>query len=139
MSGFETIEHTADIGIHAWGDSIEEAFEEAALGMFSLIGRIDTCEKKGELAVFLESDDYGNLLVDWLSELLYAFDAERLFLCGFEVEIERKGDGLRLTGKAYGENYDPEKHGMHMEIKAVTYHMLEADPEKGEVRVLFDI
>ena len=138
MSGFETIEHTADVGIHAWGDSIEEAFEQAALGMFSLMADVSKCEEKGELAVFLESDDWNGLLVDWLSELLYAFDAERLFLCRFDVTIE-KGDRLKLRARAFGERYDPEKHGMHMEIKAVTYHMLEVDPEKGDVKVLFDI
>ncbi len=138
MSGFETMEHTADIGIHAWGDSIEEAFQQAALGMFSLIGDIDTAEEKGELIVMVENEDWGGLLVDWLSELLYVFDTERLFLCRFTVTIE-KGEKLRLTGRAFGEVYDPKKHGMHMEIKAVTYHMLEVDPEKADIKVLFDI
>ena len=138
MSGFETIEHTADVGIHAWGDTIEQAFEQAAMGMFSLIGDTDSCERKGELVVIVENEDWGGLLVDWLSELLYVFDTERLMLCGFEVSIE-KGEKLRLKARAFGEVYDPEKHGMHMEIKAVTYHMLEVRPEEADVRVLFDI
>ena len=138
MSGFEVIEHTADVGIHAWGDSIEEAFEEAAMGMFSLIADTDKCEEKGEISIILEADDYDSLLVDWLSELLYAFDAERLFLCRFNVEIEGE-NRLKLRGSACGELYDPEKHGMRTEIKAVTYHMLEIKPDKGDLKVLFDI
>ncbi len=138
MSGFELIEHTADVGVRAWGDTIEEAFEEAALGMFSIMGDASKADEVGEVEVMLESEELGELLVDWLSELLYLFDAERAFLCRFDVRIEKKGK-LKLTGKAYGEEYKPEKHGMGTEIKAVTYHILEVNEEKKEVRVLFDI
>ncbi len=138
MSGFEIIEHTADIGIRAWGRDMEEAFEEAALGMFSIIADVKKAEEVGEAVIMVENDDWEGLLVDWLSELLYAFDADRLFLKRFEVHIDVK-ERLTLTGHAYGELYNPEKHGMGMEIKAVTYHMVEADPEKAEIKVLFDI
>ncbi len=138
MSGFELIDHTADVGIHAWGDSIEEAFKEAALGMFSLIGDTGKCERKGEMIVVVDNEEWDGLLVDWLSELLYAFDAEHVFLCDFDVKIEKK-EKLNLIARAFGETYVPKKHGMHMEIKAVTYHMLKVDPERAEIRVLFDI
>ncbi len=138
MSGFEIIEHTADVGIRAWGDTIEEAFESAAAGMFSIIGDISRVESIGELEVRVENEEFEGLLVDWLSELLYTFDTEKLFLGKFRVKIERNGV-LRLTGRAYGERYDPEKHGMGTEIKAVTYHMVDVNLERNEIKVLFDI
>lgn len=138
MSGFELIEHTADVGLRAWGDTIEEAFEDAALGMFSIMGDISKADEVGEVEVVVENEELEGLLVDWLSELLYLFDAERAFLCRFHVKMEENGK-IKLSGRAYGEEYNAEKHGMGTEIKAVTYHMLEADREKKEIRVLFDI
>ncbi len=138
MSGFEIIEHTADVGIRAWGDSIDEAFENAAVGMFSIIGDVSRVKSIGELEVRVENEEFEGLLVDWLSELLYTFDTDKLFLGKFGVKIERNGV-LRLTGRAYGERYDPEKHGMGTEIKAVTYHMVEVNLERNEIKVLFDI
>ena len=136
MSGFEIIEHTSDVGIRAWGDTIEEAFEQAALGMFSLMGDVNKVDMVGEARVVVENEDMEGLLVDWLSELLYLFDTERIFLGKFEVRIDGK---YRLEGRVYGERYDPEKHGMGIEIKAVTYHMLKVDTENNVVEVLFDI
>jgi SHS2 domain-containing protein len=136
MSGFEIIEHTADVGIRAWGDSIEEAFEQAAMGMFSLIGDITKVDIVGEAEVRVENEDIEGLLVDWLSELLYMFDTDKIFLGKFDVSIT---DKYSLHARVYGERYDPKKHGMGVEIKAVTYHMLKVDEESNEVRVLFDI
>lgn len=139
MAKFEIIEHTADVGIRAWGDSIEEAFENVALGMFSIIGDVDKVDVVGEAEVRVENEDIEGLLVDWLSELLYLFDTERIFLGKFKVSIEKLGEKYMLKGRVYGEKYDPKKHGMGVEIKAVTYHMLSVDTEKNEVKVLFDI
>jgi SHS2 domain-containing protein len=138
MAKFEIIEHTADVGIRAWGDSIEEAFENAALGMFSIIADVSKVDLIGEAEVRVNNESLDELLVDWLSELLYLFDAERIFLGKFEVKIDKK-DRYYLKGRVYGEKYDPKKHGMGVEIKAVTYHMLKVDTDKNEVEVLFDI
>ncbi len=139
MSEFEIIEHTADVGIRAWGDTIEEAFEQAALGMFSIIADVSKVELIGEAEVRVDNDEMDGLLVDWLSELLYLFDAERIFLGKFKVKIDERNGRYFLKGRVFGETYDPKKHGMGVEIKAVTYHMLKVDMEKKEITVLFDI
>ena len=139
MKKFEIIEHTADVGIRAWGDTIEEAFEQAALGMFSIIADVSKVDFIGEAEVRVENEEMDGLLVDWLSELLYLFDAERIFLGKFEVNIEERDGRYFLKGRVFGERYDPKKHGMGVEIKAVTYHMLKVDMEKKEITVLFDI
>jgi len=134
---FRIIEHTADIGIEAYGKTLEEAFENAAKGMFSIMtggGKIDRKVKR-EIEIPFDMDEE-QLLVDWLSELLYIHDVEHLVFGEFDVKIDSK-----LIGKAYGEEYDVKKHGYGMEIKAVTYHLLEVKKdEKGYVvRCLFDI
>jgi len=135
---FRIIEHTADVGIEAYGKTLEEAFENAAKGMFSLMIGGGKIESKVMREVEIPFDmDVEQLLVDWLSELLYIHDVEHLVFGEFDVEIGKE----KLKGKAYGEEYDIKKHGYGMEIKAVTYHMLEVKKdEKGYVvRCLFDI
>ncbi|HDN95434.1 MAG TPA: archease [Thermoplasmatales archaeon] len=134
---FKIIEHTADVGIEAYGETLEKAFENAAKGMFAIITNNGKIESKIERKVEIpyEGDDE-LLLVDWLSELLYIHDVENLVFGDFKVKINDK-----LVGYAYGEKYDRQKHGYGMQIKAVTYHMLEIKRNKKEVtiKVLFDI
>lgn len=134
---FKIIEHTADIGIEAHGESIEEAFEEAAKGMFYIITGGGKIESRAERKIKIKKDmDMEQLLVDWLSELLYIFDVEHLVFGEFDVKINDE-----LIAVARGEEYSREKHGYGMEIKAVTYHMLEIKRDKKGyiIKVLFDI
>lgn len=134
MARYEVLDHTADIGIRAYGGTLPEIFSSAAAGMFSLITESEV-SGTGELAIELEADDVEQLLVDWLSELLFAFDSKGLLFSGFEVDIE----GRALHARVRGESYDPERHRLEREIKAVTYHMLEVNLEKGYAQVIFDI
>ena len=137
MEPYNTFEHTADIGIEARGETLEEAFANAARGMFSIIvdgSDIDVSETRE--IVLEETEDNDQLLVDWLSELLYIHDVEGLVFDRFDIAID---DGLHA--RAWGEPYRREKHGYGSEIKAVTYHMLAIKrTKKGtEIKVLFDI
>jgi len=116
---------------------LEEAFEEAAKGMFAIITDGSKIESKVERKVEIPFEgDEEILLVDWLNELLYIYDVEGLVFGKFNVKINDK-----LIGYAYGEKYDRQKHGYGVEIKAVTYHMLEIKRNKKGViiKVLFDI
>lgn len=136
MEKYELIDHTADVGIKAYGENISEAFENAAKGMFDIITDNSKIESKGEYKINLEYDDLEQLLVDWLSELLFIFETEQIVLGEFNVEI----DNDSLQAKVFGENFDTSKHKIGSEIKAVTYHMLEVKTEKPyHVQVLFDI
>jgi len=135
---FEIVEHTADVGVRAYGDTISECFENAARGMFAIITDNSKIESVEEYSIKLKSNDLENLLVDWLSELLFLNSAYNLVFGDFKVRIDE--NDFSLDGKAFGEKYDRNKHRYGMEIKAVTYHMLEV--KKGSpcvVQVLFDI
>lgn len=122
MIPFEVFEHTADIGLRSYGRTLEEAFENAARGMFSLMADLNTVEATEEVKVRVEADDPGSLLVAWLNELLYLFDAKKILLSKFTIqEWDKKSCLLAL---AYGERIDPKKHQLEMDIKACTYHML---------------
>lgn len=134
---FETWEHTADAGVVARGATLEEAFANAAAGMYALMVDLSRVEERETREVAVEGDDLERLLVHWLLELLFLTEVENLVFRRFEVTIE---DG-RLRGRAYGEPLDPERHRAGTAVKAVTRHGLEIVPEDGgyRMRVLFDL
>jgi SHS2 domain-containing protein len=136
MKHYDIIEHTADVGVKAYGKTVAEAFEHAAVAMFDIITDESRIDSIGEYDIVLEAPDREQLLVDWLSKLLYLNDAENLVFGRFEVSIT----GCRISARVFGEKYDTKKHKMGVEIKAVTYHMVQVN-EKDPVfvQVLFDI
>ena len=135
MKKYEFIDHTADIGVRAYGKNLSEAFENAAVGMFDVISDTAKIDKIGEYVIELEADNIEQLLVDWLSELLYIHETKNVLLSGFKVKLDKN----KLRARVYGEGLDKKKHPIKNEIKAVTYHILEVNEKKGYVQVLFDI
>jgi SHS2 domain-containing protein len=132
---YKQIAHTADVGIAAYGRSMDVLFANAAAGMFSLITDLRGVRKVGEYRVKLKADTPEDLMVAWLSELLYLHETQRLLFKRFDVKIK----GGSLDAKIDGEVMDRSRHHLHMVVKAVTYHMIEVNPRKGVVRVIFDI
>lgn len=136
MKHYELIEHTADVGVKAYGKTLSEAFTHAAEGMFDIITDKSTIERIGEYNIHLEAPDLEQLLVDWLSQLLFLNGAYSLVFGKFEVTLT----GTRLSARVFGETYDTKKHRMGVEVKAVTYHMLQVhEKDPCYVQVLFDI
>ena len=136
---YEVMDHTADIGIIAYGKRVEEIFENAAYGMFDTMVDLKDVYPIGKYRVKVESPTLDDLLVDYLSELLYVYSVEFFVMCDFNVIIHEKDDGYVLSGVALGEPLNKEKHKIKVEIKAVTYHELEINLKEGYAKVLFDI
>ncbi|MDD1766991.1 MAG: archease [Methanomassiliicoccales archaeon] len=132
---YERLEHTADALIKAHGSTVEECFGNAAYAMFDQMVDVRKVETREGVKVRAKGDDLEELLVNFLSELLYIFDTRKLVLSYFEVAI----DGNELTCTARGEHLDLKKHRPRTEIKAATYHMLKVDVGEPSVTVLFDI
>ena len=133
---YDIIEHTADVAVKAYGDSIAEAFENAAKGMFDIITDYSHIESKGEYDITLKAPDFEQLLVDWLSELLFLHSANNLVFGSFKIQMTDH----HLLARISGEEYSLSKHKAGIEIKAVTYHMLEVHTKKPVyVQILFDI
>lgn len=135
--GHRVIEHTADSGIEAWGPTLDEAFEEAALGLFDLMIDPAAVDERETCSIVVRGGDDGDLLVRWLNELIYLVDARGLVFGRFVVK--REGPGV-LAADAYGEPLDPARHGQRSAVKAATYHQLavEAGPP-ARVRVIVDL
>jgi SHS2 domain-containing protein len=123
---YEYLEHTADIKFLAYGKTLEEVFENAALAMFNVI--IDTSKVSGETVreITLKSPDPESLLVDWLSELLYLFEVEEIIFRKFQVkQIREEGSEYSIIAQASGEEFYSKGLPFETEIKAVTYNQLE--------------
>ncbi|MGI0150138.1 MAG: archease [Thermoplasmata archaeon] len=132
---YEEIEHTADVGIRAYGRTLDELFANAAEGMFSLIADLPAVKPVGESEVRLTADDTPILLLRWLSELLYVHETQRLLFSSFDAHVAETS----LVGHARGEPIDKRRHELKLAIKAVTRHRLTVDPQKGIAEVIFDI
>jgi SHS2 domain-containing protein len=136
--GHEILEHPADVGISAHGETLQEAFEEAARGLMAVILDPATIHPTTARTVSVTASDHEQLLVRWLSEVLYLYDGRR-FPCA-EFSIHELGPTW-LVATVRGEELDTSRHQTRLDVKAVTYHQLEVReaPGRAVVRVFLDI
>jgi SHS2 domain-containing protein len=135
MMRYELLEHTADLMMKAHGSTVKECFENAAFGMVDQIVDLSLAEGKEKVEISVSGDGLDDMLYNFLSEVLFIFDARRLVLSRFDVRLFPG----RLDCTAWGEKLDLEKHSPKQEIKAVTYHELKVDEKEPSVTVLFDV
>jgi len=139
---FEFLEHTADAYIAAYGESLEKAFENAALATFEVMTDVEKVKPEIEDLVEVEAHDEHALLYNWLEELLIRFDITKNLYCRFKVSsIEKTPAGLKLKARIWGEPFNPERHPQKVGVKAVTYHRMEIvkKPEAVTVKFILDI
>jgi SHS2 domain-containing protein len=133
---FEIADHRADVGIRVRGKTLAELFADAAGGMFFVISEQPPEGWPESHTVELEAMDTEQLLVDWLSELLYLFEVKKFFTIDAEFEfieptrLKAKVNGLRTRGMSFD-----------TEVKAVTHHMLSVDRTLNgfETVIYFDL
>lgn len=135
---FEIIDHVADVDIVAYGTDVEELFSNAALALFSLITEPESIEEKLHLDLEVSSEGRDRLLVEWLNELIYLFDAERILFNRFDIKRLTHNE---LKATCYGEGFDPMKHKIRIGVKAATYHMLKLDKNGDgcKAQIILDI
>lgn len=138
MGHFETIDHTADVGIVAHASTLPELFETAAQGLFSFIVDPAEVENRVWLERRVEADDLEGLLVAWLNNLITMLSAESFVPKVFVVDEVSEH---RLRATVHGEPVDPNRHFFRLDVKAATYHMLEiTESDRGwSARVIFDV
>lgn len=135
---FEFLEHTADAYIAAYGESLEEAFENAALATFEVMTDVEKVKPEIEDFVEVEAHDEYALLYSWVEELLVRFEITNNLYCRFKISgIEESPAGLKLKAKIWGEPLNPERHLRKVGVKAVTYHRMEIVKKHKAVTVRF--
>ncbi len=137
-SGFLILDHPADLGIEAYGQTLAESFEQAALGLMSVILDPSTVATPETKQVDLDAVDIEQLLVKWLSEILYLYDGQRFVPVRFSIS-RISPDTLRA--RVFGEEFCEERHSTRLDVKAITYHQLSVHQDNGgcRVRVFLDI
>lgn len=127
---YEVFDHTADLGIRVRAGTLVELLAEAARALFSVIvANPADVRPLQERNFCIEGSDAEReyLLFDWLSELLYTYETERLLLCNFNLTVGNS----RLDAVCRGETADPARHELDHEVKAITYHDLRVCRENG--------
>jgi len=139
---YEYLDHTADVQIHAWGDNLTEAFEQAGVALFGYMTDIDTVsiESVQEVEV-TDAEDMLGLLYRYLDELLFLFCAEPFFIARKVKITQFDRENFRIKAKAYGETFSLDKHPQGTEVKAITYSNMQVHDtdESHEVFVIIDI
>ena len=138
MRPYELIDHTADVGVRAFGRTLEELFRNAAVGMFEIIAELDSIGTAESRKIQLTAENAEDLYLLWHQELLFRSAVDHV------VYKEFSFDGIsesKLTATLRGEKFNPDKQVLKKEIKAVTYHELKVQKTKeGWVgAVIFDI
>lgn len=135
---YEVFEHTADIGIHAFGRTLPELFIHAAQGMESLMVAPEQVRESVSREIAVEGHDLVSLLIAWLNELIFLFDTEYLLFRTFEINAFTE---TSVKGRASGEPYDAQRHELSSAIKAVTWHEAAVEPtgDGYKARIIFDI
>lgn len=137
-SKYILIDHTADIGIDVFGDTLQELFANAAFALFDIITDLSKVKEEVKYELEITGIDKEQLLVHWLSELLYLHEVKNLLFKGFYLTDIKDN---RLEATACGEALNESKHVINTEIKAVTYHDMSIIREghQWRARVIFDL
>lgn len=135
---YEYLDHTADIQIHAWGKSLPEAFEQAALGMFGYMTDMELVDIDATQTqeVRCSGHDLQSLLFAFMDELLFFFSTEGVIVADVRVEtFEARDESFAINARVFGEKFDiMNKHTQGTEVKAITYSAMQIHTKfKGDV------
>lgn len=125
---FEILDHTADIGFRAFGASMAELFVNAALALESIAMETAAIQPRFEYPVAAHGEDWESLLVNWLNEIVYYLDGERVAISRFEIS---ELTPTQVRAKSWGEPRDAHRHPASIVVKAATYHQLKIEEQGG--------
>ena len=141
MKRFEYLEEeaTADLAVRSYGATLEEAFVNMALGMMNAMTLLERVEPREEREFEVSGGDLGELLYNFLEEFLFMKDTENLVFS--KVTVEFSDDRTKLKVKCWGESFDLARHEPKIDVKAVTYSLMEINEEGDHwsIRTVFDI
>lgn len=138
MERYRVFNHTADLGLEVYGKDEKELFSNAAFAIFDLTVDLYDVNALEVRMITVRGSDREDLLVNYLREILYMLNGEGMLLKDFSIlEI----DSHHLVVEVKGEPFNPDRHSIKTEIKAVTYHQVKVEKNnKGwKARVIFDV
>jgi SHS2 domain-containing protein len=136
--GYSIIDHPSDLGIEARGNSLSEAFEEAARALIAVIVDPSSVQTIESRSVRIAAQDKEQLLVRWLSEILYLYDGNHFAGKVFHIHELTTNE---IRADILGEEFSPGRHRTRIDVKAITYHQISVtESSRGAtLRVFLDI
>lgn len=116
---YRTFKRSSDLAVKIFGKSQAELFANSGFALFDLLTQIDKIEMHERLTLEVEGADRDDLMVNWMRELLYLYQGSGYMLKEFVVQ-EVKDNHIR--GEVSGEKFDPDRHEIQREIRAVVSH-----------------
>lgn len=135
---YQIIPHTADFGIRVFGATRASLFCNAGYALADLITESDRLSIAGDACLVVSGMDWPDLMVNWLRELLYLWTGEEKLICTIDI---RDMTEYRLTAEIKFDYYDPGRHTIRHDIKAVTYHQIQVAEQNGRFysQIIFDV
>ena len=135
---YRILDHTADLGIEIKGASLINLFENAGMTLLYIIFGTSQLEGTQYKEISIPGNDLPDLMVRYLSEILYLFEGEKLVVDLINIESV---SSKKLRGSLRLSPFDPSSHKIFREIKAVTYHQIEVTDRNGlwTARVILDL
>jgi SHS2 domain-containing protein len=136
-SSYVLIDHTADFGIHVFGGNEKDLFQNAAMALMDqLVETVDLLARQ-EKRITIEGNDWPDLMVNWLREILYLWAGEETLVQSVQIEAIAENS---LAAHLWVDPFSSERHKLKSEIKAVTYHQIQVFDagNRWEAKVIFD-
>jgi len=135
---YHLLDHTADMGVEINGSDPSDLFKNAGIALINIM--LGDIPSKGSniMKISLKGDDLSDLMVRWLTEILYLFEGERLVVT--DISIDSLASAT-MNATLFTMSFDPQRHEILREIKAVTYHQIDVTRKDGiwKARVIFDL
>jgi len=134
---YELIDHTADFGLHVFGNNAKDLFQNAALALMDQLVETADLLAREERRIIIEGKDWPDLMVNWLREILYLWTGEESFVQSIQIKSITE---TSLTAHLWVDLFSSERHKLISEIKAVTYHQIKVyeTGNRWETKVIFD-
>jgi len=135
---YSLIDHTADFGIQVFGKDPEDLFANAAYALIDLLTDLRVLKGNNQKTITVAGSDWPDLMVNWLRELLYLWSGHELLVKSVKIQ---EITPCEISASLSYDRYDPVRHVIKDEIKAVTYHQIQVVrfPQGWEARVIFDV
>ncbi|MGA2026469.1 MAG: archease [Syntrophobacteraceae bacterium] len=133
---------TADVAFEAWGQTIEEMFIAAAEATMNVMAAdLEKIERREKRKIEIGSDAVDMLLFNLLQEIIFFKDAEQLLLRIDEANIGYENGLYFVKATCRGEQIDPGRHQLIVDVKAVTLHRFKVEhtPRGWETFIILDI
>lgn len=138
MKKYRFIDHTGDLGVEIFGENLFALFRHAGEAFTEIITDPDTIQPADSKHISLNADRVEDLLVHWLNEFIFMFDAKGLLISVFDIDSV---DARHIDATVRGEIYDKARHEIKTTVKSATYHQLKVARENHtwKAQVIFDL